>query len=118
MKFFRNVVKRFLSIGLINFLIVRGFKIFSFILPIRLLKKVPLHGVFSFQTTEGKSVLFYNKGDDRITSSLYFKGPNAFEPETVNIFNKMVKSTKVVFDIGANPVEFIASNPSQKFLVD
>jgi hypothetical protein len=41
-------------------------------------------------------------GSDSLASRLFWGGFDAFEPETIDLYLRLLKRSEVVFDIGAN----------------
>ena len=49
-----------------------------------------------------KKLVLQSQGNDAVAIKLYWKGIEGFEPETFKIFRKLLKQSRVLFDIGAN----------------
>ena len=63
---------------------------------------MPVIGTLCYQLSEGKKIYFTSNGYDSIANIIYWKGLAGFEGETINLFLKLAKNSKVIFDIGAN----------------
>lgn len=50
----------------------------------------------------GREMRMWSKGDDLVTSRLFWRGFEAHEPETLGVFFRLAARSRTTFDIGAN----------------
>jgi FkbM family methyltransferase len=101
-----NVLKR-VSFNLIldknlNLIIRSIFKFFHPIVPKKIIHKVPIVGIVSRQLNNGKTMSMKCNDRSSVSNTFYFQGIYGFEKETIVLFQKLVASCQVVFDIGAH----------------
>ncbi|MFH1379830.1 MAG: FkbM family methyltransferase [bacterium] len=71
-------------------------------IPMDILKKIPVIGKVKLHISDNIKVYMQNNGDDYIASVIFWRGIQAFEPETIACFIKLLESARTVLDIGAN----------------
>jgi len=64
--------------------------------------RLPAIGTFCYKLPEGKKLYFTANGHDSIANIIYWKGLRRFEGETIDLFLKLAKKSRIIFDIGAN----------------
>ena len=101
----RQSLRRLTSVGLI---------------PSYLWKRLPVEGVFSVSLVDGKSFLYYATPNDGIARSLYWRGIESWESETIPVFYTLAQNASLVLDIGANTGVYTllacTANPTTKVI--
>ncbi len=78
-------------------------KPFSYFIPKKLARKLPMLGKISVRLPDGNSLILEDiNGEDSISRVLYWKGFKGFEYETTKVFFELSKRSKVTLDIGSN----------------
>ncbi len=62
----------------------------------------PVYGVISFHLPNEKSVKIYSRGDDYLSTLVYWKGYEGYEGPSIKLFYYLAQKSSVVMDIGAN----------------
>lgn len=89
----------------INLLIRGSFRVLKPILPEGLTKiysKLPVNGKVRSKLEGSNEFVMVNDGSDSIANDLYWKGIDSYEHITIHLFPRLLKHTRVFFDIGAN----------------
>ena len=71
-------------------------------LPVEQLMRIPLVGVVRVKLPSGAHLEMYSDGRDSLASAFYWRGWEAWEPETFRIFDRLLPQARVIFDVGAN----------------
>ena len=71
------------------------------ILPLRLRSRVPFAGTLALPLPGGRILRLTSDGRENLATELYWKGWEAFEPETFEVFLALLPRARVVFDVGA-----------------
>jgi FkbM family methyltransferase len=69
--------------------------------PEFVVRHLPRHGTVEIEVSDGKKVRFWSKGDDWITSRLWWLGLDGHEPEMNRPFQEFAKHARTILDIGA-----------------
>ena len=51
---------------------------------------------------DSRQLILASDGDDAIPSALYWAGPRAYEPGTIDLYWRLLKHFQAVFDVGAH----------------
>ncbi len=96
-------IRLFLVLPWINAVLVRPLYYFHFMIPHKILYRLPVSGKIEIRAKEiKKPVYIISNGGDRIASKMYWGGINAYEPEVIHLMMRLSQKAVVVFDIGAN----------------
>ena len=71
-------------------------------LPNMVVERFPISGDVQVDLPGGRSLVFRTDGRDAIASRMYWRGIRAHEPETIELFARLVSSVDVVLDVGAS----------------
>ena len=71
-------------------------------LPNIVMERFPISGDVQVDLPEGHTLVFRTDGRDAIASRMYWRGIMAHEPETIELFTRLVPSVDVVLDVGAS----------------
>ena len=75
----------------------------AFLVPERLLVRIPVAGRVGIRLPNGKTVRFDSDGHDRILTSVYWKGvTRGHEPEVLTVFLSLLRHSRTFLDIGAS----------------
>ena len=69
-------------------------------LPNMVVERFPISGDVQVDLPGGRSLVFRTDGRDAIASRMYWRGIRAHEPETIELFARLVSSVDVVLDVG------------------
>lgn len=101
-----RVAKRFVFIIIcvkaINLLLRILLKPVSPFIPGKIINRIPIVGEVYLQLPNSKTVVITSDGSDSLASTLFWSGLSGFEPETMDLYFRLLKYSKTVFDIGAN----------------
>jgi FkbM family methyltransferase len=87
----------------LNSLLRRLIRPCAFLVPERLLVRMPVAGRVGIRLPSGKTVRFDGDGHDRILTSVYWKGvTRGHEPEVLTVFLALLKHSRTFLDVGAN----------------
>lgn len=100
--FIKESIKRIISIKILNALLRRLLKPFSSIMPNNIINKIPVVGLICLQLPNSKKLYFKTDGNDCIASTLYWRGIDGFESDTIKLYIRLLMYVDTVFDIGAN----------------
>lgn len=97
----KKLIKRTIWVEIINALLRSLIKPFSLIMPQSIIERIPVVGLICLQLPNSKKLYLRTDGYDPIAQMLYWRGIDAFEGSTIQLFIKLLKCTDIVFDIGA-----------------
>lgn len=66
------------------------------------INRIPVNKQFKVYADDVYSFTFVNNGFDSIANSIYWSGFKYYETETMPVFIRLIRNSKVFFDIGAN----------------
>ncbi len=100
-------------------MLLRGLmKPFSSRLPDMVVERFPVTGDVKVGLPGSRGFVLRTDGRDAIASRLYWRGIRAHEPETIELFGRLVASVDVVLDVGASTGLFAlvaaVTNPDAK----
>lgn len=72
------------------------------LLPPSMWMRLPVEGEFTVTLPGGELFQYASVADDGIGRALYWQGTGAWEVETIDIYYRLAKKSKVIVDIGAN----------------
>lgn len=72
------------------------------LLPPSVWKRLPVEATFSVELLDGDSFEYASVADDSIGRALYWRGIDGWETETINLYCRLAKQSKVIVDVGAN----------------
>lgn len=72
------------------------------LLPPSVWKRLPVEATFSVELLDGDSFEYASVADDSIGRALYWRGIDGWETETINIYCRLAKQSRVIVDVGAN----------------
>lgn len=99
----KKFVKTILYNKVLNALLTRLVKPFSSIIPIHIVRRIPVVGLICLELPNSKKLYLNDRdGSDHIARLLYWRGIDGYESDTIQLFIKLLKYTDTVFDIGAN----------------
>lgn len=75
---------------------------FAGTLPVDQLMRLPVVGTVRVMLPSGAELKLCSDGRDGIASALYWRGLQAWEPETFRILDLLLPTANVVLDVGAN----------------
>ncbi len=75
---------------------------FASAIPVEQLMRLPVVGTVRVTLPSGAELKLSSEGRDDIASALYWRGMEAWEPETFRIFDSLLPTANVVLDVGAN----------------
>ena len=75
---------------------------FAGAMPVEQLMRLPVVGTVRVTLPSGAELKLCSDGRDGIASALYWRGLQAWEPETFRIFDALLPTANVVLDVGAN----------------
>lgn len=100
-----KIVGRRIARQIADWLVVRrALRVVSYtgLLPTAIWKRLPIEGSFSVWLPGGETFQYASIADDSIGRALYWRGTNAWETETIDIYYKLAKRSNIVVDVGAN----------------
>lgn len=99
-QFWKAIAFRLLTFQPFNFIFSRLIRLFKVDIPFIF----PVVGQLLIKVYDDLSFYMLTDGGDSIASRMYLYGSNSFEPESLEIFTKLValSSVEIVFDVGAN----------------
>lgn len=71
------------------------------LLPESTVGRIPAVGRVQVRASHSTVVLLESDGTDSLASSLYWNGLQAFEPETVDLYMRLLRQASIVLDVGA-----------------
>ena len=101
----KRLIFSFSKIKIINLWIRCSYKILKPALPSGIRKifyKFPVNGKVKSQIEGSKPFIMMNNGSDSIANDIYWKGAFGYEKTTMDLILKLLSSSDVFFDIGAN----------------
>ena len=98
----KELIRPIISNWLVNRIAFFVLKHVRFIVPVRLLVRVPLNGIAECKISKSKKLRYYSNADDPIAPGLFFNGLKEYEPETIELFLTLARQSQTIFDIGAN----------------
>ena len=75
---------------------------FAGAVPLEQLMRLPIVGTVRAKLPSGSELKLDSDGRDAIASAIYWRGLEAWEPETFRILDRILPTADVVFDVGAN----------------
>lgn len=63
---------------------------------------LPRSGEVQCVLPDGKVFRLWSRGDEYISNALFWEGPSSLEPETRDLFCRLARRSRVVFDVGAH----------------
>lgn len=96
------MIFRFLCLRLINVPLRRLMTPLGSRLPNIVVERFPISGEVQVDLPEGRTLIFRTDGRDAIASRMYWRGIKAHEPETIELFTRLVPYIDVVLDVGAS----------------
>lgn len=91
-----------LRVGIINRLIRWPLKPLLPVLPGYFPTKFPVTGDVKLELPGAKSLILRSDGRDSIASRIYWTGLKGHEPETIRIYRRLLRRSRVVLDVGAS----------------
>lgn len=91
-----------LRVPAVNAAMRLGVRPFAGALPVEQLMRLPVVGTVRVRLPSGAGLQLRSDGRDGIASALYWRGLEAWEPETFRIFDSLLPAADVVLDVGAN----------------
>jgi hypothetical protein len=70
-------------------------------LPAAVWRRLPVDLTFQVDVPGGETLLYRSTPNDAIGRSLYWRGLEGYEPETVGPFLEFARRARVVLDVGA-----------------
>jgi FkbM family methyltransferase len=115
----RKSLAQLTAIDFVRNLLRQISRIDSIALPDSFWQRFPVNAEFTVENPTGASFLYSSHGLEPIGRSLFWKGILGYEPETIELFIKLVKSAKNFIDIGSNTGLFslLAVSNNQKVQV-
>jgi len=92
----------FVRIQPFNFIATRIIKPFTPILPRFIPDKFPVAGRITVSYPGSTKLILQSNGRDTIASRLFWNSHQGHEPETVNVYRKLLNRSSVVIDVGAS----------------
>ena len=91
-----------IRIRVLNLLLRSVLKPIAPFIPDRIVNRMPVVGTVHLCLPDSNVLVLVSDGRDSLASRLYWSGLRAFEPETIDVYMRLLKHCRVVFDVGAN----------------
>jgi len=95
-------IKRLLRVKAFNAAAIPVARWCAPILPRRVLQRIPYVGRVRLRLPGSREVLLESDGHDPVATMVFWGGIEGFEASTLRLFLKLMESSEVLFDIGAN----------------
>ncbi|HUT09874.1 MAG TPA: FkbM family methyltransferase [Thermoguttaceae bacterium] len=95
-------IKSLLCVKAFNAALIPAARLCSPILPQRVLQKIPYVGQTRLRLPDSKEVVLESDGNDPVATMVFWGGMQGFEASALRLFLELVKSSEVIFDVGAN----------------
>ncbi len=98
----KRILLRFLTFGPIALLLRLISPLLRAVTPRKLVSRIPVAGKVVVAYNGWQPVRMHNNGSDSIATRIYWGGGAAFDQESIDLFLRLAKDSRVIFDIGAN----------------
>jgi len=99
---YQRIIFSVLGNAMINRIVRTAVKPLAFLLPRSIVSRIPVVGEVRIPVPDSRDLILFSDGTDQIASRIYWGGLAGYEPGTIDIYLRLLKKSRIVFDIGAN----------------